>query len=349
MPRTENRIEFGRLATQDIPEISLFLNQVYSLPEYFGIIGAPFFDEDYLSWLYGGPNQHKTILSGARIDGRLVAYQAFLYREYAWERTMKAYLETHAAISPSIDPRKRLECVLRLSQQFPIFHERSKFHDANCDMVIAFTDETKKTGSFLDRYLKKEYQLERTVFSILEFFLVIPNRLAAFLQQHAENLVLYCVRDATSRDIPTLTRLFNEPASGGELKLVMGKEELEYHLFGAKGHRTTVLEKGGSIKGFINYYPMRAIRNMKTSSYLVIEFLYYEYYCPEFLALLLNAAVQHARSLGIRTISLENPTYLEKRDFKDVGLIPALRKMLLSVAERDKILPPAGIYRGDIK
>jgi hypothetical protein len=278
-----------------------------------------------------------------------VAYQAFLYRDYFWEKPIRAYLETHAAISPAIDSRKRIECLIRLSQQFPIFHPKSDFHDANCDMVIAFTDETKKTGAFLDRYLQKEYQLERTLFSTLEIFVVIPNRLAAFLQHHADEGAPCRLRDATSEDMPVLSRLFNQPPPGGELKMMMTKEELEYHLFGGKGHRTTVLEEGGSMKGFIHAYPMKAIRNMKPTSYLAIEFLYYDSYRPGVFALLLNAAVQHGRDLGIRTISLENTTYLENRDFKDAGLVPALRKMLLSVAEREKLLPPGGRYRGDVK
>jgi hypothetical protein len=253
------------------------------------------------------------------------------------------------AISPSFDSEKRMQCINRFWKQIPIFHERSEFHDENCDMVIGFIDQSKKTAPKIDKYLKNNFQIGLTPFSVLEIFLVIPNRLRGFLNQHADALSRYRVRYANSKDIPTLITLFNQPSSDRELKMAMSPEELEHHLFGGNYHYTAVLEEDGRIKGFINYYPMKGVKYLKQYSSVNIEFIHYEYYCPKLVALLIDRAIQYAEEIGTRIVAIENTSYLHKEDFKDFGLASGLRKMVLVACEKEKLLPIGGIFRGDVK
>jgi hypothetical protein len=131
--------------------------------------------------------------------------------------------------------------------------------------------------------------------------------------------------------------------------MVMREDELEYHLFGGNAHHTAVLEEDGRMKGFIQYYPMKGVKYLKEYSSVIIEFIHYEYYCPEILAFLMNRAVQFADEIGTRIIAIENTSYLHKENFKDLGLASGLRKMVFYGIEKERLLPIGVIFRGDVK
>lgn len=344
-------IHFSKLTVDDIPEISVFLNSIWS--QYYGKTGSPVFSEDYLQWVLGGPYKDKNLLFGARIDNELVAYQSFLCRKIlCCGKELNAYLNTHLAVSPKMDLRLRMDCGLQLYEQSLLCHPNSRYYDPNCDLVFVFFEESKPLKSVGDKLLSKYAQIDRKTGSTFNQCVVMPARLKKYLTENSAGGKSFYVRTATEKDSPSLTELFNQAPEGPHFIALMGEDELKHYFFGRSSHSTFVVECDGAISAFINFYPLETVKEGRMSLYVVVEFLITgrtrgdEQAC---LAALLNEAVKYAEKNSAQGVVFENATYLNYDVCRPVGLTPTFRRMVMSFIAKGNNISYAGSFRCDVK
>jgi len=341
-------VQFSQLGLGDIPEISKFLLSVWS--EGYGPMGSPNLSEDYLQWVLGGPNKCKNLFFGGRTNSELIAYQSFLYRTVFYSgKRLNAYLNTHLAVSTQIDLRARLECGFQMGEQHVLLDARSRYYDPNCDMVLAFIEAEKPLKYAGDRLLKKCFGITRFDYMTFNQFMIMPKRLRNYVKQNRMEEDSNLVRGASKSDFGELTRLFNEMPEDLHFARMMTEEELEHHFAGHPNHRTSVVETGGKIRAFINYYPMGIIKGSQLSSYIIVEFLFSKDRNLRFMAILLNEALKLAEEMGAKAVVLENATYLEIDHCQEIGLMPTFRRMTMSLISKSHPIDYLGGFRSDIK
>src|SRR5208337_4305541 len=119
--RDSSKLEFSTLTFADMPQISKLLVTVW--PILYGAVGHPLFDENYLRWIYGGPNSKKHVMIGAWRNDELIAYQSFLYRSISYAgKMLNSYLWTHATVSPKLLDSDRVKCAIQLIKQGVLFN-----------------------------------------------------------------------------------------------------------------------------------------------------------------------------------------------------------------------------------
>jgi len=343
-------MNFSKLTLENISQIGNLLMSVYSLPENFGTIGCPVFSEDYLHWIFGGPNKDKHILVGAMMNDELVAYQSFLYRRiYYCGEYLNAYLNTHGVISPQLDYRLRLNCGFQLVRQHALFLEESEFYEPNCDLVYAFFDVSRPTKEVLDKLVKKYFKRERNIHSVFHSFIVMPNRLRMYTKENTDKLKPFQVRTASADDSKQLINLFNRVPSTIPFIMLVTEDELKHHFFSHPARRTFVVESQGVIKGFINFYPLEMFKEGKTSVYIIIEFLISESDNKDYIAALLQEAVNCAENIKAKVITFENATYLDYTTCRILGIVPTLRKMAMTILSKKHLADYGGGFRCDVK
>lgn len=343
-------MNFSKLTLENISQIGNLLMSVYSLPENFGTIGCPVFSEDYLHWIFGGPNKDKHILVGAMMNDELVAYQSFLYRRiYYCGDYLNAYLCTHAVISPQLDLRLRMKCFFQLAKQYALFIEESRFYKSNYDLFYAFYDIVKPTKESLDKFTKKYFNIEMKTYSVFNSFIVIPNRLRMYIKENKGKLNSFQIRTASENDLGQITIVFNRIQGKIHFSMIMTEDELKHHLFGHPSHCTFVVESQGVIKGFINFYPLEMFKEGKTSVYIIIEFLISESDNKDYIAALLQEAVNCAENIKAKVITFENATYLDYTTCRILGIVPTLRKMAMTILSKKHLADYGGGFRCDVK
>jgi hypothetical protein len=343
MPK-ESPINFSRLTLEDLPEVNKLLMSVW--PKYYGKTGCPVYSDEYLRWVLGGPNSNRHILFGGRINDELVAYQSFLFRKISYcGEELAAYLGTHLAISAQLDFRLRLYCLA----QTLIFYENSIFYDDTCEIVYEIHEERKTLRDIGGKYLRDYSQIETKICSIFNQFVVTPNKLRRYLHEKDIGGKKIHVRPAYEEDSFAITEVFNRIPEGPHFVRLMAEDELRHHFFGHPAHRTFVIEAQGAILAFINFYPLEMIKEGKNYGYVVIEFLISGNENIEYIALLLNEAVNFAEEIGAKGIVFENASYLEYDAYRPLGVIPTFRKMTMSVISKRKIMDYIGGFRCDIK
>ncbi len=67
------------------------------------------------------------------------------------------------------------------------------------------------------------------------------------------------------------------------------------------------------------------------------------------MAMLLNEALKLANKIGAKGIVIENATYLEFDDYREIGLMPTFRKMTMSVISKSHSMDYFGSFRCDVK
>jgi len=343
-------MNFSKLTLENISQIGNLLMSVYSLSENFGTIGCPVFSEDYLHWIFGGPNKDKHILVGAMMNDELVAYQSFLYRTiYYCGEYLNAYLNTHGVISPQLDYRLKLNCGFQLVRQHALFLEESEFYEPNCDLVYAFYDVSSPTKEVLDKLVKKYFKRERNIHSIFHSFIVMPNRLRMYIKENKGKIESFQIRTASENDLGQITILFNRITPKIHFSMIMTEDELKNHLFGHPAHCTFVVESQGVIKGFINFYPLKMLKEGKTFVYIIIEFLISESDNKDYIAVLLQETVNYAEDIGAKVITIENATYLDYNTCRILGIVPTLRKMAMTIFSKKLFEYCNGSFRCDVK
>ena len=347
----ERLVQFSRLTADAIPQISTFLNSIWS--QHYGKTGSPVFHPDYLRWVLGGPNKDKNILYGAIINNEMVAYQSLIYRKISCSNVeLNSYLHTHLAISPKIDLRSRMDCGLQMGEQSILFHRDSSYYDPSCDLVFGYVEEGKPLKNVGDSLLSKYFNIERKTCSSFNQFALIPQRLKKYMAENVSGRKLLNVRSATEEDVAPLTALFNQRPEETHFIMLMTQEELRHYFFGHSSRRTFVVEGQNGLDALITCYPLEMIKENKRSLYLIIEFILTDRLIGDSqtaLAALLAEAVKHAEEIGVKGIVFENATYLNYRTFQPLGLIPTFRKMSMVLASKENNVKYTGGFRCDIK
>jgi hypothetical protein len=337
-------VSFSRISFQDIPAIAKFLMSVW--PQYYGKVGCPVFKEDYLQWLFGGPNQGKHLLLCARVDDEIVAYQSLLFRRVSCSgRLLNAFLGTHVAISPHLDFRSRIACCL----QQPPYSKDSEFFDPACDIIIEMFEERKKLRDVGTPYVKKYFGIDRKICSLFNHFIVDPAKLNSFVKNSTWSTDTFRVRTALEADSAQLTELFNRVPQEPHFIVLMTEDELKYHLFSHPAHRTFVIEGEGTIKAFLNCYPLDFMKGAKISTYILIEFLIAEPANRTHVAMLLKEVLCYAEEIRARYVVMENATYLDYDAYAPLGLVPTFRRMTMSVLAKNNDFDYVGNFRCDVK
>jgi N-acetylglutamate synthase-like GNAT family acetyltransferase len=337
-------VNFLRLSYEEIPLISNFLIAVWS--ENYGRNAFPYFKEDYLRWVLGGPNKDRHILMGGKINNQLIAYQTLLYRTVSLcGNKLNAFLVTHLTISPKISLQERLHILA----QKPVFDEQSLYYEPDCDLIYEFHEESSPLRDVSGRMLKKYYDLERKILCNFSQFMVVPKKLRNYMKQNCLEKDSSLVRAASESDCEELTKLFNQISEGLQFARMMTQEELRHHFFGHSKHLTSVIETEGKIRAFINFYPIEIIKKGQSSSYIVIEFVFSKERNRSCVAILLNEALKRAEEIGAKGVVFENATYLDPDYYQEVGLIPTFRRMTISVIPRSHAMDYLGGFWSDVK
>ena len=341
-------IQFVRLSSEDIPSISKLLMSTW--PQEYGKVGSPVFSKDYLEWILGGPNKSKNVLVGCKIEDELVAYQTFLFRRVAYKGvTMNGYLCTHGAISSQLSTKLKFNCVLQMSKQHPLFMESSDFYQPECDLVYAFYEEGKQVKEVIDKVIKKNFHIERQTYSIFNHYIVLPNRLKEYLLEDSAKKAYFEVRPGLEAELSEITELFNRVPNELYFTMQMTGDELRHHCLGHSDHHMYVVVYNGAVEGFTNFYPLEIIKQGSIYKYIVVEFLITRGPNEICVASLLGKALDFGKKVGAKAIVLENATYLDYGVCCKVGLVPSLRKMIMTVASRDPLMECLGRFRADVK
>lgn len=341
-------IQFLRLSSEDIPLIGKLLMSTW--PQDYGKVGSPVFSKDYLEWILGGPNKSKNVLVGCKIDGELVAYQTFLFRQVAYKGvTMNGYLCTHGAISSQLPANLRLNCLVRMSKQHALFMESSDFYQPECDLVYAFYEEGKQVKDVLDKIMKKNFHIERQVYSVFSQYIVLPNRLRENLSEDSAKKACVEVRPVLEEEFSEVTQLFNHIPDDLYFTVQMAGDELRHHCLGHSDHHMYVVVYDGAVEAFINFYPLEIIKRGSIYKYIVVEFLVTRGPDEAYVASLLGKALDFGEKVGAKAIVLENATYLDYGVCCKVGLVPSFRKMIMTVASRGPLMECLAGFRADVK
>jgi hypothetical protein len=346
--RTSSKMRYSALTNEDIPHISNLLISVW--PKLYGAVGHPLFSEDYLRWIYGGPDKHKHVLIGARLNDDLVSFQCFLYRTISYlGNKLDAYLWTHTTTLPELPPSTRMNCAFQLAKQGVLFDKNSEFYRADCDLVYAFNEADKKTRHLLDRFLKKSCAIDRKISSEFNQFILLPNKLINYVNEKSSKQQSFVLRAAKEEESNKLAELFNQTPSNAQFVMVMTEEELRHHFFGHHEHHTYVIDQDGVFKALINFFPIQIIKENKKHVEVIVEFLIANAIHKEFAAQLLMTAVRFAEKINAKAVVLENANYLDYDLMYSLGLMPTLRKMTMSTIAKDGTLACSGAFRCDIK
>ena len=318
-----------RLHLDDVSEIGSFLNTVWGAS--YGSSARPDFTPSYLQWLYGGPDSERHALVGVRHDRSLVAFKALLFRPTRYRgRCLRAHVTTHLAIHPGLSLQQRVDALIRITVPHSFLTDRDLCPDAPVDLIFAFYEEEKNIPRNTV-HLMEQYGLVR---SFVPFQQAIANRATVQAAVDHARTDRRVVRQATMDDAPVIEDLFNRHTARQSLAITMTAERIEHHLFGLPNSRVVLLEEGGTPTGFVAFYLLDVARAGVRSQAVIVEFLIVEG-SRWAAALLLDQALEFSSLSGARGVVMENPTYVGLEGFRDCGLVPSARRMLLStVSER---------------
>lgn len=338
-------MRFTRLSIADIPQISRLLMSVW--PGNYGRMGFPNFREDYLHWVFGGPNSDKHILLGGKISDELVAYLSSLYRRiYYRGRTINGYLYTHMTISPHLSSQVRFDGLIKMLHLI-----QDIYFSSDCDLIYGFSEERKGFRDNLmklgETYTKIDFKNARQL--AFNQFLVDPGKLRKYLQEHSGEIGKLQLRPASDSDYAEITALFNRKGAEKGLSVQMAEEELRHHFHGHPDHRTFVTESNGIIKGFNNYYALDIIKGDKSCKYVVVELLVSEDTNGNYITALLQETINFAEEIGARAVVIENATYLNYDACKTLGLLATFRRMIMTVIPRTCLIDDLDGFMCDVK
>jgi len=337
-------MKYCRLSYEDVPLISSYLIAMWS--KNYGSNAFPYFKEDYLKWVLGGPNKDRHVLVGAKVNDQLIAYQTLLYRTVSlYGNKLNAFLITHLTISPKISLRERLHILA----QKPIFDEQSLYYERDCDLIYEFHEENSPLRDISGRMLKTYCNLERKILCHFNQFMVVPKRLRNYMKQNHIEEDSSLMRTASESDSEELAKLFNDIPESPHFARIMTEKELKHHFFGHPKHLTFVIETEGSIRSFINFYPIEILKEDQSSLYVIIEFIFSKKRDRRSIALLLNEVLKIAEKIGAKGAILENATYLDFDYYREIGLMPTFRRMTISVVQKNHSVDYFGGFWSDVK
>jgi hypothetical protein len=308
-----------RFRLSDIPEIVTFLNRVWGIA--YGPAVRPVFTEEYLRWLYGGPDADQTAIVGVRKDGRIVSVKAMLARELivAGGTPRRAYLGTHLAIDNQLSLAERL-ALLSVADQLWMNREICTPADIAYTVFDAVKPLVKRTEALVAK---------RGVTRVIGTFsnMVVTPEL---VERSPTNLVS---RPGTPDDVAEIAALAGRLARSASLALHLTAARVRHHWFNAPSGEVFVTESGDGLLGACCVYALGTTRGAEPAMVAVLEsFLATR---PEAGIALLREALHYARRIGARGVVLENGTWLDEP--RAYGLVPSSRQMQLAVMSRDPV------------
>jgi len=340
--------KFSKFSYDDIPQISNLLVTIW--PILYGAVGHPLFSEDYLRWIYGGPNKEKHVMVGAWLNHDLIAYQSFLYRRVFYGgKTLNAYLWTHATVSPRLAPSERVHCAIQMMKQGVLFDKNSRFYVEDCDLVYAFNEVDSHTREVVDKVLKKHFAIDRKINSVFNQFIILPNKLKKYVNEISSREQSFDIRIATEKESDKLANLLNQVPQGAQFVMQMTEDELRHYFFSRPDHHTYAAYEEGNLRAFIHFFTVQIIKETKAHLELIVEFIISDPAQKNYAAHLLLKAVDVAEKINAKAVVFENANFLDFDAYQPMGLMPTLRKMTMSAFSREGSFDYSGTFRCDVK
>jgi N-acetylglutamate synthase-like GNAT family acetyltransferase len=314
-------IDLEPLSVENVGEIATLLNETW--PTLYGNTGCIVFTEDYLKWLYGGPDSDRHILQGFRFDGKLMAVEAALFRQLSnGEKDWGAQLATHLTISPDLDLLTRIGLASKMSEALTDVLEDNEISIAYFEKAKGLVRSTRKIANGNSTQQIKEIEFRQAI---------VNAKKAQTLAKSANGIT---TRTAQKSDLPSIQTLIRNTKSS--LFLNPSSDVLWYHITEAPGAMYLVAEQDAEIVGFLSTYVLDWTKDGQITRNIVAEVILGDR--PEYLAVLLDSALEQAKSVGARGVVIDNITYLDEKIAYCAGIVSIPKEMVL-VARCAKELP----------
>jgi Sulfotransferase family len=246
-----------RFDVGDIPEIVRFLNRVWGAA--YGPAVRPVFTEEYLHWLYGGPEAQRTAIVGSRKDDRIVSVKAMLARELAVRGgpPRAAYLGTHMAIDPTMPLAERLT-LLPIADQLWL-------NATVCGLAeLAYTvfDAVKPLARRTEVLLARQ-GISRVIGTFAQM-VATP----ALVERSPTSLAS---RPGSVDDAEGIVALAAQVARSASLAVRLTPARVRHHWFNAPSGEVFVTESGSVLSGACCVYRLRTTRGFEETAVAVLE------------------------------------------------------------------------------
>ena len=319
-------LEICRLSQFEIPEISELLNRVW--PVLYGDTGCPFFSENYLSWVYGGPNATEHFLVGCRLGGKLIGFKAYLFRNGMFGgEWVRCYIATHLAIDANADMATRFELARYLSSLHVLTDDDGDIASPKGTVCLAFFEDTKS----LAHSAKRIHTDSGIKSASAPFQQAVVDRFTLRNLKIPQDIDL---RRATAADNSVLYLLLCTQNLNG-FSWLASVSVIDHHYHAAPNSQVWLAERGGEAVGFLAGYTLDWTRQGKQSRMFVVETMIA---ADDLVAIsLLAKASTHAVENGLRGVVVENPTYLGLDDPAACGVILTPRRMRAVARSKNNI------------
>lgn len=301
-----------RFHVADPEEVATFLNSAWERA--YGPAVRPVFTEEYLRWLYGGPDAERTAIVGVRIDGRIAALKAMLSRELVVQGVAApAYLVTHLTIEPTLSLAERVALQ-------PLASDQLWLDSSVCDptdFAYAVFDAEKPIARKTEASLARQ-GVSRVIGEFTQM-VVAPT----LIQRLSTSVVSRAATLDDASAIAELSRRFERSAS---LAVRLTPDRVRHHWFEAPGAEVLVTEDDDGLSGACCVYRLQTTRGIVA----VIESLLTTSTAAG--VALLRQVLPYATRVGARGVVLENATMIDGP--REIGLTPTGRAMQLAVMSR---------------
>ncbi|MDO5658405.1 MAG: hypothetical protein Q4G36_08805 [Paracoccus sp. (in: a-proteobacteria)] len=317
-------MDIVNLGVDSVPEIISLLKKVWA--DSYGENSYPHFTEDYLRWLYGGPNENRNILRGVRNKmGDLIAFRVDLYRPANLNGQRRdAYVSRHLAIDPKASFNQRLSVAAEFGRLVPIERDRSA-------VSVAYYETEKHIAKTSKRLaMRRGMQIFEQRFSQ---FVVNRKKLLAKEESSIELEAL----KLTAADCDEAVNLLSSRSSEKSLLWAPNANELAYHTLNAPEHFSLIARSSsGKLVGLIGCYALDLMQASQKKRILICETLAVR--CPNVANFLLRRALDYSDNVGARGVVIENASYLSDEVIMAAGLLRSPRQMIYAIRGID--LPP---------
>lgn len=320
-------ITVKRLTTANTAEVTQFLNRTW--PTLYGETGCPVFNDAYLNWLYGGPNQDRNLILGCFKDDILVAMKALLFRPITdGDRRWSAHVGTHLTVSPDLEIKDRATLTSTLAMPLTVGPDSEYRFGVTGDISIAYFED----GKTMVRIIRKVAQRLSLHTEVFEFrqAIVVPS----IVRQVARTAQGMIVRRLEQTDIPDILSLIKNVNS--PVVTDYDAPALWHHVSNAPGARAWVVEHAGTLVGALSAHRIDWMKAGQVTPNIVVEFVLGNN--PEAIAVLLSEVLDYAKIQNTRGLVVENSTYLDQDLARVVGIFPTPRKMMITM--RSPEAPP---------
>ena len=279
-------------------------------------------------------------LAGAYDGSKLVAFLANLPRTYRLNG------KTHkAAISCMLvghkDYRKR-GIILNLIKDCL----RRNEEDIGADFVLMYLEQKHRSSELFKKHINPKHRIQRliTMHPIarpIDFDLLASSERLKWYERAAVKLygahrppraprVSGTVRPYKEADLSAVLELTNRYPDDNRLVRVFDRKSLGHQLHSEGATSTVVYEKGGAVRGFMNYTHLDLLGPKKRYPWAWLDYLYWEEMSNREKKALIAGMWEHARERGIMAIMEWNKNYYKKAPLYRSRFIPYPRYLDLN-------------------